>query len=305
MRKLLAMTVAASLIISSAVYAADTTTPATATGVDGITTATTTTPAPTPVKSPAAKTPATSKVASKLSRMLGLGSNGDDVKLLQTLLNNNGYKLVADGFFGKGTLDAVKEYQSKNGMKADGIVGPMTFEKLNPVAVNDYSGTYIGYSWADEAKGVALKDTKKKIQTILELDKDGTIIDASVLSFKKVDGFWVLRQSGNATVSVDFSVEPTKATPDVYAKYVAGNSMFTVKTGADDLMSFYTVAVDKDGTTAVLIADPITRYLFEMKFKPGYDFSTKVGALTIDSGQLVPTVLTEDGGIKIKDWSEF
>lgn len=167
----------------------------------------------------------------------------------------------------------------------------------------DYSGTYIGYAWGDEVKGVALKDAKKKIQTILELDKDGNIIDASVLSYKKVDGYWVLRQSGNATVAVDFSVEPTKATPG--EKYVAGKSMFNVKTGSDDLMSFYSVAVNKDGTTAVLIADPITRYLFEMKLKPGYDYSTKVGKVTIDSGLLVPTVLTESGGMVIKDWSQL
>jgi hypothetical protein len=53
------------------------------------------------------------------------------------------------------------------------------------------------------------------------------------------------------------------------------------------------------------MACPVTRYLFEMKFKPGYDYSTKVGAVTVDSGQLVPTVLTESGGIKINDWSQL
>ena len=304
MKKALLIFTVALLILSSAVYAADIVN-TNGTGIDVASAATSWTPEP---AKPASTAPTTSVIQAKVSPTLKLGSKGDDVKNLQKLLNNNGYNLVVDGLFGRGTLAAVKDYQVKNSLNADGVVGPALLEKLNAqttVGKVDYSGTYIGYAWGEEVKGVALKDTKKKIQTILELDKNGTITDASVLSFKKVDGYWVLRQSGNATIKVDFSVEPTKAIPDVHAKYVPGNSMFNIKTGADDLMSIYTVAVDKDGTAAILIADPMTRYLFEMKFKPGYDYSTKVGEVTIDSGQLVPTILTEDGGTKIKDWSEL
>jgi len=200
--------------------------------------------------------------------------------------------LLITGLLGGCTTETVDQQNQQNPEQQGAIV-------------HDYSGTYIGYAWGGEAKGVTLEDTGKKIQTILELDKDGTIIDASVLSFKKIDGYWVMRQSGNATVKVDFSVEPTRAIPDIHEEYVPGNSMFDVNNGSQDLMSIYAVAVDTDGTAGVLLACPVTRYLFEMKFKPGYDYSTKVGEVTIDSGQLVPTVLTEDGGIKINDWSEL
>jgi peptidoglycan hydrolase-like protein with peptidoglycan-binding domain len=40
------------------------------------------------------------------------------------------YKLVADGDFGNKTLEAVKDFQNKNGMVGDGIVGRMTWSKL-------------------------------------------------------------------------------------------------------------------------------------------------------------------------------
>lgn len=180
-----------------------------------------------------------------------------------------------------------------------------TQEPAQADTAKDYSGTYIGYAWSGEVKGVTLADAGKKIQTILELDKDGTIVDASVLSFKKVDGYWVLRQSGNATIEVDFNVEPTRAIPNVFKEYTPGSSMFDVRTGSEDLMSIYVAAVDSDGTTAVLLACPVTRYLFEMKFEPGFDYETTVGEITIDSGRLVPTTLTEDGGIKIADWTEL
>jgi peptidoglycan hydrolase-like protein with peptidoglycan-binding domain len=105
--------------------------------VDTVSAATgaTETPAPTPAPTTKpAPTASTASSTSKISRLLAVGSFGDDVKLVQTALNNNGYNLVADGIYGKKTQAAVKDYQSKNGLSADGIVGPKTVAKLIPAA---------------------------------------------------------------------------------------------------------------------------------------------------------------------------
>lgn len=61
---------------------------------------------------------------------LSYGSQGDDVKKLQEQLNKNGYSLDVDGIFGSKTQAAVKDYQSKNGLAVDGIVGVNTSSKL-------------------------------------------------------------------------------------------------------------------------------------------------------------------------------
>lgn len=58
------------------------------------------------------------------------GDSGSRVKRLQKALNALGAKLVADGIFGAKTLDAVKKYQMKYGLKVDGIVGPKTYATL-------------------------------------------------------------------------------------------------------------------------------------------------------------------------------
>lgn len=58
------------------------------------------------------------------------GSSGSDVKTLQELLNQNGYKLDADGIFGSNTLKAVRDFQKKNGLTVDGIVGNNTWSAL-------------------------------------------------------------------------------------------------------------------------------------------------------------------------------
>ena len=63
----------------------------------------------------------------KLSRPM---MEGSDVKKLQESLQRAGMTVSVDWVFGPGTDTAVKEFQQKNGLKADGIVGPKTREKL-------------------------------------------------------------------------------------------------------------------------------------------------------------------------------
>lgn len=60
-------------------------------------------------------------------------TNGDDVKSLQTYLNCHKYitpELVTDGVFGSLTRQAVIKFQLANNLKGDGIVGPLTRNKL-------------------------------------------------------------------------------------------------------------------------------------------------------------------------------
>lgn len=69
---------------------------------------------------------------------LSYGSRGDNVIALQKQLNAAGYNLAVDGIFGAATAAAVRDYQSRNALTVDGIVGPQTmntlFEKENGVA---------------------------------------------------------------------------------------------------------------------------------------------------------------------------
>ena len=69
------------------------------------------------------------------------GSSGGDVKKLQEALNKNGYKLDVDGQFGPKTQSAVKDYQKKNGLAVDGIVGKNTWSKLTAVNTKTQSGS--------------------------------------------------------------------------------------------------------------------------------------------------------------------
>ena len=59
-----------------------------------------------------------------------IGDQGSDVAEIQGQLASLGYDVVADGDFGPATAEAVKAFQSANGLSADGLVGPSTYSAL-------------------------------------------------------------------------------------------------------------------------------------------------------------------------------
>ena len=69
------------------------------------------------------------------------GSRGEEVKQIQTKLKNWGYyNGSVDGVYGSQTYEAVKNFQKKNGLTADGIAGSQTLAALG-INSNSSSGS--------------------------------------------------------------------------------------------------------------------------------------------------------------------
>lgn len=88
-------------------------------------------PAPAPAAPASAAKPAAPKSSGKLTfdypgTPLRKGSTGAAVKLVQAVV---GTKII-DGQFGNVTASAVRSWQASNGLKADAIVGPVTWKKM-------------------------------------------------------------------------------------------------------------------------------------------------------------------------------
>jgi len=69
-------------------------------------------------------------------------SRGEEVHYLEQILTKLGYKVYVSNFFGRDTHEAVKDFQSKNDLVVDGIVGLKSWSKLieaekNLTAFND------------------------------------------------------------------------------------------------------------------------------------------------------------------------
>lgn len=83
-------------------------------------------------------------------------NQGHGVLEIQKLLNNKGYNLVCDGIMGNNTLSAIKDFQAKQGLTVDGLVGKETYNKLTQTVAN-------GNEWT------------KKVQNVIGVVQDGIV----------------------------------------------------------------------------------------------------------------------------------
>ena len=60
----------------------------------------------------------------------GYYESGNVVKTAQFALISYGYKIDADGYYGPKTRQAIIDFQKKEGIAADGIIGKVTWERL-------------------------------------------------------------------------------------------------------------------------------------------------------------------------------
>ena len=58
------------------------------------------------------------------------GAEGNITWLIQSMLICKLFNINADGIFGPATESAIREFQKRNGLSQDGIVGKNTFNKL-------------------------------------------------------------------------------------------------------------------------------------------------------------------------------
>lgn len=85
------------------------------------------------------------------------GASGKEVRTLQQTLKKWGYyDGPIDGVYGGGTFTAVKEFQRKNGLTIDGVVGPQTSKALGLRINGNKPGGGAGYQAG--SKGVSRND---------------------------------------------------------------------------------------------------------------------------------------------------
>ena len=112
------------------------------------------------------------------------GSAGPDTALIQTWLNGSRDPcthfdpVTVDGRFGSDTAKAVQEFQLRNNLKADGKVGPLTWNALHTkfAAANDGNERYPGIALnADGRFGSKTTSAVRSFQKANSLPADGVI----------------------------------------------------------------------------------------------------------------------------------
>ena len=96
------------------------------------------------------------------------GNQGEEVADLQAMLNAKfGYNLDVDGNFGKDTENAVKDFQKKHGLTADGFVGRKTWAALGMDSNENSDDTKTNESYTNDISKLKLAYANSKMVTDL------------------------------------------------------------------------------------------------------------------------------------------
>ena len=184
---------------------------------------------------------------------LRMGDSGSAVKELQTKLKKLGYyNGTIDSTFGSGTYAAVRAFQKKYNLTADGVAGSETLKKLDSAYKNADSDKDDD-SLRKGATGSAVKDLQTKLKKLgfYNAYVDGSYGDttvAAVRAFQKkynltadgVAGSETLKKLDSAYKNADSN---TSTDDDSLRKGATGTAVKTLQTNLKKL-GFYTAYVD-------------------------------------------------------------
>ena len=184
---------------------------------------------------------------------LRMGDSGSAVKDLQTKLKKLGYyDGTVDSTFGSGTYAAVKAFQKKYNLTADGVAGSETLKKLDSAYKNADSDKDDD-SLRKGATGSAVKDLQTKLKKLgfYNAYVDGSYGDttvAAVKAFQKkynltadgVAGSETLKKLDSAYKNADSN---TSTDDDSLRKGATGTAVKTLQTNLKKL-GFYTAYID-------------------------------------------------------------
>ena len=184
---------------------------------------------------------------------LRMGDSGSAVKDLQTKLKKLGYyDGTVDSTFGSGTYAAVKAFQKKYNLTADGVAGSETLKKLDSAYKNADSDKDVDSLRMGDS-GSAVKDLQTKLKKLgfynASIDGDyGDTTVAAVKAFQKkynltadgVAGSETLKKLDSAYKNADSN---TSTDDDSLRKGATGTAVKMLQTNLKKL-GFYTAYVD-------------------------------------------------------------
>ena len=184
---------------------------------------------------------------------LRMGDSGSAVKDLQTKLKKLGYYSgTVDSTFGSGTYAAVRAFQKKYNLTADGVAGSETLKKLDSAYKNADSDKDDD-SLRKGATGSAVKDLQTKLKKLgfYNAYVDGSYGDttvAAVKAFQKKYNLTADGVAGSETLKkLDSAYKNADSNPstddDSLRKGATGTAVKTLQTNLKKL-GFYTAYVD-------------------------------------------------------------
>lgn len=204
---------------------------------------------------------------------LRLGSRGSEVKAVQKRLKELGYlNDSADGIFGPTTEAAVKAFQQRNGLTADGVVGIATLAKLD----------------SSSAKAASSSSSTPATDNTLRSGSEGSEVKELQYRLKEL-GYYTGSRDGAYGAKTEAAVAAFQANNGLKADGIAG---------PDTLERLYSSSAVKAGSSAGSPAPDSSASTVTLKtnqtLRPG-DSSSQVRALQVRLTELGYYTNTNDG----------
>ncbi|WP_393959380.1 peptidoglycan-binding protein [Priestia megaterium] len=136
------------------------------------------------------------------------GTSNSDVKELQQKLKNKGYFTygTTTNYYGSITTSAVKSFQRANGLSADGIAGPSTFNKLLGSGSSSSSSISSSSLLRVGSRGSSVQSLQQQLKNKgyfkgTTTQYFGSITKNAVMAFQRANGLSVDGIAGPATLS--------------------------------------------------------------------------------------------------------
>lgn len=136
------------------------------------------------------------------------GTSNSDVKELQQKLKNKGYFTygTTTNYYGSITTSAVKSFQRANGLSADGIAGPATFNKLLGSGSSSSSSISSSSLLRVGSRGSSVQSLQQQLKNKgyfkgTTTQYFGSITKNAVMAFQRANGLSVDGIAGPATLS--------------------------------------------------------------------------------------------------------
>ena len=191
------------------------------------------------------------------------GDKGAEVKKLQERLKELGYYTSAiDSEYGSKTIAAVKAFQQKNGLTADGIAGEATLKKVyasSAVKNGTTTTTTTTTTLKSGAKGEAVKELQRRLKELgyynNAIDGDyGAKTVVAVKAFQKKNGLTADGVAGSSTLKKLNSTSAIKATTTTTTTTTTTDGLKSGDKGAEvkklqerlKELGYYTSAIDSE-----------------------------------------------------------
>lgn len=196
------------------------------------------------------------------------GAKGDEVKIIQLIVGT-----TADGIFGSKTKSALKTWQSKNGLSADGIAGPKTWAKaaaVAPMLKSGASGTWVKVlevfleTMTDDGKYLSSEvQAVKAYQTSNKLSADGIVGPKTWAALFGISSSSATTTNGtNSTQPVDYKQYDSKWGSILYTQNNTYSKNQTIKSSgcgitaaADIIATWWDKTITPKETAAWAVAN--------------------------------------------------